>query len=163
MGLNAEGLFRLSGNRERVEHLQKMYDLGEPVDLEAEKDPHVISSLLKGYFRELPEPLLTTDLYSEFINAYDKDDRQKSTKQLVEVLKKLPQPNKILLKFLITLLASAARANNLMTSANLAICFAPNLFRSDMESPDLILTHSPIYNSIVRLFIDEADVILLVL
>lgn len=33
------------------------------------KDVHVISSVLKSYFRELPEPLLTYALYDEWLAA----------------------------------------------------------------------------------------------
>lgn len=35
----------------------------------AYKDPHVIAGALKSYLRELPEPLLTHDLYDEWLNA----------------------------------------------------------------------------------------------
>jgi len=36
---------------------------------DVEKETHNIAGLLKLYFRELPEPLLTRDLAAEFNNA----------------------------------------------------------------------------------------------
>lgn len=32
-------------------------------------DPHTVAGCLKRYLRELPEPLLTYDLYPEFMSA----------------------------------------------------------------------------------------------
>ena len=32
-------------------------------------DPHTIAGCLKRYLRELPEPILTFDLYTEFMQA----------------------------------------------------------------------------------------------
>lgn len=37
---------------------------------------HVRASVLKGFFRELPEPLLTFDLYDDFILAAEITDPQ---------------------------------------------------------------------------------------
>lgn len=43
------------------------YVLGIEVDVFAINKPHLISTLLKSYLRELEEPLLTNKLYSKFI------------------------------------------------------------------------------------------------
>ena len=42
--------------------------LGGKPDL-SDQDPHVCASLLKQYLRELPEPLLTFELYECFLAA----------------------------------------------------------------------------------------------
>ncbi len=42
-------------------------DKGEDVDLSQELDPHAVAGLLKLYFRDLPEPLMTFELYPWFI------------------------------------------------------------------------------------------------
>lgn len=39
------------------------------MDFDAVEDVHDVASILKLYVRELPEPLLTFALYSEFVNA----------------------------------------------------------------------------------------------
>jgi hypothetical protein len=43
-------------------------DMKGNLDFDNVEDPHLISSLLKMYLRELPEPLMTFDLYTEFID-----------------------------------------------------------------------------------------------
>jgi hypothetical protein len=38
------------------------------------QDMHAVSSLLKMYFRELPNPLCTIQLYDQFVNAVQGPD-----------------------------------------------------------------------------------------
>ena len=45
---------------------------GEQVDLSVYEDINIISGTLKQYFRMLPIPLITFDLYSKFIDAASK-------------------------------------------------------------------------------------------
>ena len=50
------------------------YPLSFP-DLNIEDHPvHVLTTVLKCFFRELPEPLLTFELYDEFLQASGKDN-----------------------------------------------------------------------------------------
>ncbi len=39
------------------------------VDLEKHADPHTVAGLLKLYFRDTPEPLLTEEGYEDWISA----------------------------------------------------------------------------------------------
>lgn len=50
---------------------------------------HVRASVLKSFFRELPEPLLTFDLYDDFILASQISDPQVHTIKLKLVLQKI--------------------------------------------------------------------------
>ena len=65
--LDQEGLFRLSGNQNEVDVERRKIDAwgggGGEEDYPIGTDPHVMASLLKKYLRELPEPLLTYDLF----------------------------------------------------------------------------------------------------
>ena len=45
---------------------------GDQVDLSVYEDINIISGTLKQYFRMLPIPLITFDLYSKFIDAASK-------------------------------------------------------------------------------------------
>ncbi len=56
-GLDEEGLFRLSGSLREIAKLRGTFQSGEIPPIDAVGDPHVITGLLKLYFRELPEPL----------------------------------------------------------------------------------------------------------
>jgi hypothetical protein len=67
--LNEEGLFRIPGSTSKVKKLKSAFDAGI-VDIEEyARDPHTVAGALKSYLRELPEPLLTYNLYHEWINA----------------------------------------------------------------------------------------------
>jgi len=65
IALKSVGIFRLPGNSRRINELKKMFDDGADIDLEAD-DEFDVSSLLKLYFRELPEPLVPSSLFEEF-------------------------------------------------------------------------------------------------
>ena len=62
-----QGIYRVSGLKSRVEKLCQAFENGaQLVDL-TDQHPNVIANVLKLYLRQLPEPLLTFRLYSEFI------------------------------------------------------------------------------------------------
>lgn len=44
-----------------------MFDSGQNVELTDDMNPHDVACLLKEFFRSLPEPLMTTDLYQPFL------------------------------------------------------------------------------------------------
>ena len=64
--LKQEGLFRISPSASIIELAKGKYDGGEDIALDC-YDHNVAAGLLKLYFRELPEPLLTFNLYDQFI------------------------------------------------------------------------------------------------
>jgi RhoGAP domain len=66
-GLTLEGIFRKSGSADQISfHRAQMDEGGEP-DFESEADPHVVAGVLKLWIRELPEPLLTYELYDAWL------------------------------------------------------------------------------------------------
>ena len=96
------------------------------------KDIHSVSSLLKMYFRELPNPVCTFSLYDRFVSAVqstDEDDERSC--ELRKVLGSLPKPNHRTLASLIRHLhrVSLHSDSTGMTAKNLAIVWAPNLLR----------------------------------
>lgn len=72
-GLECEGVFRLSGSTERVAKLKKLYDSGRAgsamTALRDEGDIHTIAGVLKLWLRELPEPLLTSQLVTSWLET----------------------------------------------------------------------------------------------
>lgn len=62
-----EGLFRLSGSKARIEELKCTMNRGEFVKLE-EESIHVITGLLKNFLQSLAEPLLTHELYRQWMS-----------------------------------------------------------------------------------------------
>ena len=55
-----------------VLQLRDEIDSGREVHLTAEHNPHDIGGLLKEFFRDLPDPLLTRDLYSAWVATRSK-------------------------------------------------------------------------------------------
>lgn len=71
-GMDYEGIYRKSGGAAQMRLIHQSFDAGDPVDLEDDEsvnDICAVTSVLKQYFRELPNPLLPFNLYSQFIDA----------------------------------------------------------------------------------------------
>ncbi|CBJ33631.1 conserved unknown protein [Ectocarpus siliculosus] len=94
-------------------------------------DVHEVATLLKMYFRELPEPVVPTAFYYPMLEASVKD-----LTEFVETVRvlvaQLPEINRTCVRLLFAFLlrVSLLSAENLMTTENLGIVFAPNLLRA---------------------------------
>ena len=64
-----EGLFRVPGSTSEVRRLKSGFDTGLADLCDRVSDPHAVAGTLKLYLRELPEPLLTYTLYSDWLQA----------------------------------------------------------------------------------------------
>lgn len=74
-GLDYEGIYRKSGGAAQTKAIQLAFDQGDSVDLCNEdefNDVCAITSALKQYFRELPNPLITFESYQELIDISSK-------------------------------------------------------------------------------------------
>uniref|UniRef100_A0A8D2J9F0 Rho GTPase activating protein 33 n=1 Tax=Varanus komodoensis TaxID=61221 RepID=A0A8D2J9F0_VARKO len=96
------------------------------------QDIHSVSSLCKLYFRELPNPLLTYQLYNKFAEAVSVPGNEERLVRVHDVIQQLPPPHYRTLEFLLRHLARMAMhsQNTSMHIRNLAIVWAPNLLRS---------------------------------
>lgn len=68
-GLQVLGIFRVGCSKKKTKQLRDEFDSGADVRLGESHNPHEVGAVLKEYFRDLPEPLLTRDLYTPFIAA----------------------------------------------------------------------------------------------
>ncbi|XP_034833459.1 unconventional myosin-IXa-like isoform X2 [Maniola hyperantus] len=138
-GLYIEGLYRKSGLSSKVRELRRLLDERpeEGVDRLDSYAVHVRASVLKSFFRELPEPLLTFDLYDDFILAAEITDPQERVSSIFTILKKLPKANYDLVERLIFHLARVALGehHNRMGPNALAIVFAPCILRTHKVQP----------------------------
>jgi DNA-binding protein Fis len=66
--LHIAGIFRISGTTKRIKSLKDDVDTGKELSFNDVK-PHDVTGLLKMFFREMPEPLLTFKLYEFYISA----------------------------------------------------------------------------------------------
>ncbi|XP_067012581.2 ralA-binding protein 1 isoform X2 [Anabrus simplex] len=127
-GLNMESIYKLSGIKSKVQNLRRQYNLRETVSL-AEYEPPVVTSLLKQFFRELPEPLLTTDLLARFEEAAAANEVGTREADLQALVEQLPTCNRHLLGWLMVHLdcITIHEKVNKMNAQNLAISLSPVL------------------------------------
>ncbi|KAJ3221613.1 hypothetical protein HK099_003309 [Clydaea vesicula] len=130
-GIESQGIFRVSGGFKRIEMLKDSLKQGEELSLAICTQPHDVATLMKG---DLKEPLLTVRLYKPFIKtAYIKDHASKL--KLIRILiSLLPKSNLHHLYYLLKFLSKVTTysSKNNMTSSNLAVCFGPNILRSEV-------------------------------
>ncbi|XP_054914332.1 rho GTPase-activating protein 30 [Poeciliopsis prolifica] len=135
-----DGIYRLSGVSSNIQKLRGEFESDGSADLNKDvylQDIHCVSSLCKAYFRELPNPLLTYQLYDKFAEAVAIQLEEERLVKIRDVLKELPDPHYRTLEFLmrhLVKMASYSSETN-MHARNLAIVWAPNLLRSkDIEA-----------------------------
>jgi Rho GTPase-activating protein 32 len=132
-----DGVYRLSGITSNIQKLRRAFDEERIPDLsqpDIKQDIHAVTSLLKMYFRELPNPLCTYQLYDNFVEAIQAktDGEDLRLKMIRQTVRKLPPPHYRTLKYLACHLYRIAKhsAKTGMTERNIAIVWAPNLLRS---------------------------------
>eukprot|EP00761_Pharyngomonas_kirbyi_P012717 gb/GECH01012744.1/.p1 GENE.gb/GECH01012744.1/~~gb/GECH01012744.1/.p1 ORF type:complete len:482 (+),score=118.68 gb/GECH01012744.1/:1-1446(+) len=156
-GLEEEGLFRIPGGDAKVNKMTQEIDVGEKIELER-NDIHVATTLLKKFLRELPEPLLTSDLYDSWLETSEIENRKERSHVLSNLVKKLPNVNQSLLKRILRLLHQVALHNtkNKMTSENLAIIMGINMLMPDSSDQMKMALDSKKINNVCESLIDHA-------
>ncbi|XP_075211671.1 rho GTPase activating protein at 102A isoform X2 [Lycorma delicatula] len=149
-GLHTLGIFRVSSSKKRVRQLREDFDCGKEASLDLELCPHDVATLLKEYFRDLPDSLLCKDLYPAFIQTQRIRNRRLQQEALQNLIFLLPVPNRDTLWALLNLLSLVAynstdqkdssgqwTVGNKMDSNNLATLFAPNILHSCSNNKSL--------------------------
>ncbi|XP_040353828.1 rho GTPase-activating protein 23 [Herpailurus yagouaroundi] len=161
-GLESTGIYRVPGNNAVVSSLQEQLNRGPgDINLQDERwqDLNVISSLLKSFFRKLPEPLFTDDKYNDFIEANRIEDSRERMKTLRKLIRDLPGHYYETLKFLVGHLKTIAdhSEKNKMEPRNLALVFGPTLVRTSEDNMADMVTHMPDRYKIVETLIQHSD------
>ncbi|KAF7204693.1 rho GTPase-activating protein 17a isoform X3 [Nothobranchius furzeri] len=160
-GMKEEGLFRIAAGASKLKKLKAALDCSTSQLEEFYSDPHAVAGALKSYLRELPEPLMTYQLYDEWIQASSVSDPDKRLQALWLVCDKLPKSNKNNLRYLVKFLAKLALESevNKMTPSNIAIVLGPNLLWAKTEGSlaEMAAATSVHVVSIVEPIIQHAD------
>ncbi|KDQ26832.1 hypothetical protein PLEOSDRAFT_1113232 [Pleurotus ostreatus PC15] len=139
-GMKSQGVYRLNGTTSKVYNLKQRLDKDlDSVDLDAPEwssDINNVTSVLKMWLRELPDPLLTLQLHQGFIDAAKIENDRLRHIRLHERVNDLPDPNYATLKYFLGHLHRITQHadENLMTIQNLAIVFGPTLFGQVMPA-----------------------------
>ncbi|VDM58324.1 unnamed protein product [Angiostrongylus costaricensis] len=127
------GIYRQCGIQSNIQKLRAQFDNGGDPDLFefGQRDIYSVSSLLKQYFRLLPNPLFTFQSYSKILSAFECPDDGKALK-LRKVIETMPVSHFRTATYLMRHLSRLCSYTSLtdMTAKNLAIVWAPNLFRA---------------------------------
>ncbi|CAL8248390.1 unnamed protein product [Lota lota] len=139
-----DGIYRHSGVSSNIQKLRHEFDSEIVPDLTKGiymQDIHCVASLGKLYFRELPNPLLTYQLYDKFADCMGEMSDDERMVKVHDVIQQLPPPHYRTLEYLIrhlSRLATRSGETN-MHIKNLAIVWAPNLLRSkEIETAGLV-------------------------
>ncbi|XP_028289929.1 rho GTPase-activating protein 21-like isoform X2 [Gouania willdenowi] len=162
-GLEYTGIYRVPGNNAAISSMQEELNHKGLNDIDVQddkwRDLNVISSLLKSFFRKLPEPLFTNDRYADFIDANRIEDPVERLQVLKRLLHELPDHHYETLKFLSAHLKTVAENSekNKMEPRNLAIVFGPTLVRTTEDNMTHMVTHMPDQYKIVETLIQNYD------
>ncbi|XP_066574357.1 rho GTPase-activating protein 21a isoform X2 [Amia ocellicauda] len=162
-GLEYTGIYRVPGNNAAISNMQEELNNKGMNDIDVQddkwRDLNVISSLLKSFFRKLPEPLFTNEKYGDFIDANRTEDAVERLKILKRLLHELPEHHFETLKFLSAHLKTVAdnSEKNKMEPRNLAIVFGPTLVRTSEDNMTHMVTHMPDQYKIVETLIQHYD------
>ncbi|KAM3867843.1 breakpoint cluster region protein [Diretmus argenteus] len=132
-GMEEVGIYRVSGVATDIQALKAAFDSNnKDVSLMMrDMDVNAIAGTLKLYFRELPEPLFTDDLYPNFAGGIALSDSVAKESCMLNLLLSLPEPNLVTFLFLLDHLKRVAEneSANKMSFHNLATVFGPTLLR----------------------------------
>uniref|UniRef100_A0A665VXA5 Rho GTPase-activating protein 44 n=1 Tax=Echeneis naucrates TaxID=173247 RepID=A0A665VXA5_ECHNA len=160
-GMQEEGLFRIAPSASKLKKLKASLDCGVLDVQEYSADPHAIAGALKSYLRELPEPLMTFELYNNWIQASNIQDQDRRLQALLNACEKLPPSNNNNFKYLIKFLSKLTEYQdvNKMTPGNIAIVLGPNLLWTHNEGniTEMMTTVSLQIVGIIEPIIQHAD------
>uniref|UniRef100_A0A8C3Y0A3 Myosin IXA n=1 Tax=Catharus ustulatus TaxID=91951 RepID=A0A8C3Y0A3_CATUS len=128
-GLYTEGIYRKSGSTNKIKELRQGLDTDiDNVNLD-DYNIHVIASVFKQWLRDLPNPLMTFELYEEFLRVMGEE--KETVRGVYSVIDQLSRTHLSTLERLIFHLVRIAlqEETNRMSANALAIVFAPCILR----------------------------------
>ncbi|KAI9105303.1 Rho GTPase activation protein [Phlyctochytrium arcticum] len=139
-GLKVQGLYRMSAPTLQVQKLRTALnrDPDTPRLNDYSADIHVVTNVLKLYFRELPDTLFPKAMYKELLDAARIEDERLRLINIHELINQLHDANYATLQALTRHLwtVSLNESHNRMTAANLSIVWGPSLLDSPAPSSD---------------------------
>ncbi|PGH11106.1 hypothetical protein AJ79_05051 [Helicocarpus griseus UAMH5409] len=139
-GMDCEGIYRKSGGSSQVQVIRDGFEKSPDYDIsDPDLDIHAVTSALKQYFRKLPTPLITYDVYDKLLDATGITPVSTRVEVMRRGLQGLPNAHRDVLEFLIFHLRRVVEREkeNLMTSLNVAVVFAPTILRPESLSREM--------------------------
>ncbi|XP_026067763.1 stAR-related lipid transfer protein 13-like isoform X5 [Carassius auratus] len=142
--LEKVGIFRKSGVKSRIQALRQLNENSPDHVTYQGQSAYDVADLIKQYFRDLPEPVLTSKLTDTFLHVYQFVPAEQRLQAVQAAVILLPDENREVLQTLLYFLSDIASAQeNQMTADSLAVCLAPSILhlnasKKDGASPRLI-------------------------
>ncbi|KAI9431433.1 hypothetical protein H4582DRAFT_2085110 [Lactarius indigo] len=160
-GLDAEGIYRVSGRHSNVQELQHKLERSEEAFSfnSYTDDIYSVASFLKLYLRELPEPLFKFPLQDRIQHSEWKADHAANDFVVLRSkIRRLPPVHRASLKALLEHLSRIAfhADRNKMDAKNLAIVFSPVVFGEDEIPQNDLLNVQPAKDSVMEDLIENA-------
>lgn len=157
-----EGLFRVSGSQDEISDWKVRFNAGEPVQFGEKTSPHSVAGLLKAWLRELPEPLLTFQMFDVWMHVATKTILRTPDKAVPSVKKKLAQLPIINVAVLAELFRFLKRiadqsAKNLMTAENVGVVIGPNILSKENQDALTSAMVMPAGISLAAYFVKNAE------
>uniref|UniRef100_A0AAZ3SDW3 StAR-related lipid transfer protein 13 n=1 Tax=Oncorhynchus tshawytscha TaxID=74940 RepID=A0AAZ3SDW3_ONCTS len=136
--LDQVGLFRKSGVKSRIQALRQMNE-SSPDDVSYEdQSAYDVADMVKQFFRDLPEPLLTSKLGETFLHIYQYVPKDQRLQAVQAAIMLMSDENREVLQMLLCFLSDVTSSveENQMTPMNIAVCLAPSLFHLNILKKD---------------------------
>ncbi|XP_059390178.1 stAR-related lipid transfer protein 13-like isoform X1 [Carassius carassius] len=136
--LDQVGLFRKSGVKSRIQALRQMNE-NSPDDVSYEdQSAYDVADMVKQFFRDLPEPLLTSKLGETFLHIYQYVPKEQRLQAVQAAIMLMSDENREVLQTLLCFLSDVTSSvqENQMTPMNIAVCLAPSLFHLNILKKD---------------------------
>ncbi|XP_077981754.1 phosphatidylinositol 3-kinase regulatory subunit alpha-like [Glandiceps talaboti] len=153
-GMDTELIYHKNASTPAINRIKEAFNQNVASDLTV-YDVHCIAGALKMFFSELPNPVIPTNMYSDFIHASSIRDDSDSTTQLFQLMQRMPEHHRLTLQYLIKHLHRVClhSRTNRMTPRHLASVFSNALLCPPREKIMEVLHNNDAHRRVVELLI----------
>ncbi|KAK9366956.1 hypothetical protein V1509DRAFT_627814 [Lipomyces kononenkoae] len=153
-GLDTPGLYTVRGANENVDYIKGLFESADSLDVKLDNpsafhnDVHALATVLKLYFQQLPDQLLSSLFHDEFVQSSKVADDTLRRDKMHLLVNNLPDANYMTLKYMIIHLNKVQekyRTNN-MTISTLANEWGTTFVGGDASEAEC---HSTVINTIL--------------
>ncbi|XP_061537963.1 stAR-related lipid transfer protein 13 isoform X2 [Phycodurus eques] len=136
--LDQVGLFRKSGVKSRIQALRQLNESSPDNVNYEDQSAYDVADMVKQFFRDLPEPLLTSKLGETFLHIYQYVPKDQRLQAVQAAIMLMSDENREVLQTLLCFLSDVTSSvkENQMTPMNIAVCLAPSLFHLNILKKD---------------------------
>ena len=160
--MDCEGIYRKSGGNSQTTIVKDGFEHSNDFDVsDPDLDINAVTSALKQYFHKLPTPLITYPVYDKLLLTTTNPLPEERISLMRAAINELPTHHRDCLEFLVFHLARVVgrEKDNLMTSLNCAVVFAPTIMRP--ENIQREMSDTPAKNAAVQFLIENCHSVFL--